>query len=168
MSEKHIVTLDLAEMAVVEKMLAKGKSPARRLKRANILRLAHYNYADAEIQTAVPASIATIERTRAKFVEGGLEWALSEDPRSGAPSKLDGKQEAFLVALACTTPPSGRTCWTMQLLAERLLQLQIIEHPISDETIRRTLKKTNSSRGYIRNGAFPKLVPNLFGGWKMC
>lgn len=168
MSEKHIVTLDLAEMDAIEKLLAKGKSPARRLKRANILRLAHLNYTDAEIQAAVPASIATIERTRVKFVQGGLAWALSEDPRAGAPSKLDGKQEAFLVALACTTPPGGRECWTMQLLADRLLQLQIIDHSISDETVRRTLKKTNSSRGCIHNGVFPKLVPNLSGAWRMC
>lgn len=137
-------------------MLSKGKSPARRLKRANILRLAHLNYTDAEIQTATAASLATIERTRAKFVRGGLDWALSEDPRTGAPSKLDGKQAAFLVALACTTPPSGRECWTTQLLADRLLQLQIVETPVSDETVRRALKKTNSSLGCIRNGVFQK------------
>lgn len=167
MSEKHIVTLDNTERDTIERMLTKGKSAARRLKRANILRLAHLNYTDEEIKVAVPTSIASIERTRAKFVLGGLEWALAEEPRTGAPAKLDGKQEAFLVALACTTPPSGRECWTMQLLADRLLQLQIIEHPISDETVRRALKKTNSSRGCIRSGVFPKLVLNLCGGWKM-
>lgn len=168
MSEKHIVALDNAESETIEKMLAKGKGAARRLKRANILRLAHLNFRDEEIKVAVPASIATIERTRAKFVQGGLEWALAEEPRRGAPPKLDGKQEAFLVALACTIPPRGRECWTMQLLADRLLQLQIIEGPIADETVRRALKKTNSSRGCIRNGVFRKLVLNLCGAWKMC
>lgn len=141
MSEKHMVALDNVERETIEKMLAKGKGAARRLKRANILRLTHLNFRDEEIKVAVPASIATIERVRAKFVQGGLEWALAAEPRIGAPPKLDGKQEAFLVALACTTPPRGRECWTMQLLADRLLQLQIIECPIADETVRRALKK---------------------------
>jgi transposase len=168
MAEKHIVTLNSEELQVIENLLRKGKTAARKLKRANILRLADANYSDEEIKEATAASIATIERTRAKFVRGGLVWALSEEPRIGAPAKLDGKQEAFLVALACTTPPAGQVCWTMALLADRLLQLRVVDAPLSDETVRRTLKKTNSSRGCRNNGVFQKSVPNLSGEWRMC
>src|SRR5262245_10990382 len=143
MAEKHLVTLNGEELATIAKLLGKGKSAARRLKRANFLRLAHANYTDEAIKIATGASIATIERTRTKFVQGGLEWALVEEPRSGAPAKLDGKQEAFLIALACTTPPAGHVRWTLELLADRLLQLRVTNTPVSDETVRRTLKKTN-------------------------
>jgi Homeodomain-like domain len=85
---------------------------------------------------------------------GGLPSALTERRRPGAIHKLDGKQEAFLVALACSTPPAGRVHWTMQLLAERLVALQLVE-AVSDETVRRVLKKTTSSRGSAKNGASP-------------
>jgi transposase len=167
MSEKHIVTLTGDEVAHIETLLRKGKSPARRLKRASVLRFADEGYTDEEIHDLTTASIATIERVRAKFVRGGLQWALADEPRTGAPSKLDGKQEAFLVALACTTPPAGHESWTMQLLADRLLKLQIVEPAVSDETVRRTLKKTNSSRGCESNGVFRRSVPNSSGTWKM-
>jgi len=168
MSEKYAVSLNGDELTQIENLLHKGKISARRLKRANILRFADEGYTDAEIQDLTHASIPTIERVRARFVRGGLSWALAEAPRSGTPAKLDGKQEAFLVALACTTPPTGHECWTMQLLADRLLQLQAIEKEISDETIRRTLKKTNSSHGCMSNGVFRKSVPNLSGVWRTC
>ncbi len=84
---------------------------------------------------------ATLARTRKRFVEEGLEAALSERPRAGARRKLEGKQEALLVALACSAPPDERKCWTMQLLADQLVELQQVES-ISDETVRRTQKKT--------------------------
>ena len=89
---------------------------------------------------------ATVERTRKRFVEGNLPRALNEDPRPGAKRKLDDKQEAFLIATACSTPPAGRPKWTAQLLAERMVELQQVD-TLSDETVRRTLKKTSSSRG---------------------
>src|SRR5581483_9490133 len=168
MSEKHIVTLTGDEVVQIEMLLRKGKTAARRLKRANVLRYADEGYTDAEIHDLTNASIATIERVRTKFVRGELQWALADESRTGAPAKLDGKQEAFLVALACTAPPAGHTYWTMQLLADRLVKLQIVEHQVSAETVRRTLKKTNSSRGCTSNGVFPKSVPNLSGAWKMC
>src|SRR3989304_3215971 len=89
---------------------------------------------------ALLVGLATVARTRQRFVEGGLEWALTERPRPGAARKLDGKAEAFLIALACTDAPEGRECWTMQLLADRLVELGLVEE-ISDETVRRTLKR---------------------------
>lgn len=97
MSEKYVVTLNADELTTIEHLLCKGKVPARRLRRANILRFADDGYTDEEIKDLTKASIATIERVRRKFVCGGLNWALSEESRSGAPAKLAGKQEAFLM-----------------------------------------------------------------------
>ena len=94
---------------------------------------------------------ATVFRTRQRFVEAGLA-ALDDKTRSGKKPKLSAKAEARLIAEACSQAPTGRTHWTMQLLADRLVELQEVE-TISDETIRRTLKKTNSSRGANSNGA---------------
>ena len=147
MVKKYVVTLSDEEQMTLDALTHKGKVAARKLTRANILRLAHDKYTDEEIAEMVDTSLATIERVREKFVVGGLEWALSEDPRAGAPPKMDGKQAAFLVALACSTAPPGHACWTMQLLADRLLELKVIEQAISDDTVQRALKKTNSSLG---------------------
>jgi transposase len=168
MSEKHIVTLNDDESAYIDALLHKGKVAVRRLQRANILRFADEGYSDEEINAVTQASIATIERVRAKFVRGGLQWALNEEPRCGAPTKFDGKQEAFLIALACTTPPTGHDCWTMQLLADRLLTLTVIEKEISEATVRRALKKTISNLGCTNSGVFRKSVLNLFGAWRTC
>jgi len=90
--------------------------------------------------------VSTLERTRKRFVEGNLERALNESPRPGGKRKLGGKQEAYLVAVACSDPPEGKKRWSMQLLADRLVELGIVEE-ISDETVRRTLKRGTLSRG---------------------
>jgi transposase len=90
--------------------------------------------------------VSTVERVRERFVEEGLEAALSERPRPGARRELDSRQEAYLVALASSDPPEGKKHWSMQLLADRLVELEIVEE-ISDETVRRTLKRGPSSRG---------------------
>jgi transposase len=89
---------------------------------------------------------STVHRTRQKFVTGGVEFALNESPRPGGKRQLDGKAEAFLVATTCSAPPVGRAEWTMQLLADRLVEVQLVEQ-ISDETVRRTLKKMASPPG---------------------
>jgi transposase len=109
---------------------------------------------DEEIADTLRVGLSTIHRLRQRFVEEGLEPALSERRRASGRPKLEGKQEAFLVALACSTPPAGRARWTMQLLADRLVELTAVEG-ISDETVRRALKKTNSNPGSARSGAFP-------------
>jgi transposase len=131
----------------------KGKVAARKLTRAHLLLQADAGGMDAAIAAALHVGIATVERVRKRFVEEGLEAALHERPRPGGQRKLDGKQEAFLIALACSTPPEGRTCWTMQLLADRLIELRVVD-AISDETVRRTLKKTSLSHGRRRLGVF--------------
>jgi transposase len=146
MAKRYRVELTEAERASLTALTRKGKVAARRLKRAQILLAASEGTTDEVIATAVRCSVATVERTRKRFVTGGVDWALSEQPRPGAKRRLDEKQEAYLVALACSDPPTGRECWTMQLLADRLVELQVTDG-ISDETVRRLLKKTSSSRG---------------------
>lgn len=118
----------------------KGRVSARKLTRAHILLQAGAGAADHAIATALHIGRATVERTRKRFVEEGVEAALSERPRPGGRPKLDGKQAALVVALACSTPPEGRTRWTMQLLANKVIERRVID-AISDETVRRTLKK---------------------------
>jgi transposase len=141
MHKRYIVDLTADERAGLLALLHKGVAPARRLTRARILLLADEGGTDQEIAAALHVHAATVERTRRRFVEGGVERALSDRPRPGGRPKLDGKQEAHLVALACSAPPEGRARWTMQLLADRLVELALVD-AISDETVRRTLKKT--------------------------
>lgn len=103
---------------------------------------------DQHIAQALNSSVSTVERVRKRFVEEGLEAALSERERLGAllRRKLDGKAEAYLVALACSEPPEGRERWTMQMLADKMVEVELVER-MSDETVRRTLKKGMLSLG---------------------
>ena len=146
MAKKYLVTLTDDEREQVLALTKRGKVAARRVSRAHILLQAHAGASDAVIAHALHIGTATVERTRKRFVEEGLEAALAERPRPGGRRKLEGKSEAFLIALACSAPPDERPCWTMQLLADKLVELDMVES-ISDETVRRTLKKTSSSRG---------------------
>lgn len=168
MAKKYIVTLSDDEQGALKKLTHKGHAAARRLTRAHILQMAHDKHTDEQIADALKISVATIERVRERFVVGSLDFALQEEPRSGSPRKLNGKQEAFLIALACTTPPTGHTCWTMQLLAEKFIESKVTETEVSDETVRRILKKTISNLGSRVSGAFPPSAPNLSGAWRMC
>ena len=146
MAKKYLVTLTEDERAEVLALTKKGTVSARKLTRAHILLQADAQATDDNIAQALHSGTATVERTRKRFVEEGLEAALNERPRAGGRRKLEGRQEAFLIALACSTPPDERKCWTMQLLADKLVELQQVES-ISDETVRRTLKKTSSNHG---------------------
>ena len=146
MAKRYVVELTEEERAQLQAVGKQGKVVARRLRRAHLLLLAADGYTDTEIAAALHVGVSTVERIRKRFVEGGIEWALTERPRPGGKPKLQGKDEAFLIATACSTPPSGRTRWTLQLLADRLVEVGVVEM-ISDETIRRTLKKTRPSPG---------------------
>ena len=143
--KKYLVTLTDAEREELQQMLRSGKHATRKLTRARILLKAADNCTDEEIVTALGVGRATVERTRENFVERGLD-ALHEQSRPGKPRTLDAKAEARLIAEACSEAPEGRTHWTMQLLADRLIELKVVES-VCDETVRRTLKKNNSSRG---------------------
>lgn len=144
--KRYIVTLTSEERAEVEALGRKGVISVRKMHRARMLLLADDGKPDKEIARVVGVGCSTVERTRKRFVEGGLPLALNELPRVGGKRTLDGKGEAYLVALACSTPPNGQTRWTMHLLADKLVTLGVVE-TISDETVRVTLKKGASSRG---------------------
>ena len=154
MSDKYLVDLTSVEQTYLMGVLKQGKSSARKIARAHILLQAAEGVRDEEIADTLRVGLSTIHRIRQRFVEEGLEPALSERPRASGRPKLEGKQEAFLLALACSTPPAGRARWSMQLLADRLVELMAVQG-IADETVRRALKKTNSNRGSPRNGVSP-------------
>lgn len=141
-----------AEQVDLRKLVSVGKSAARKLLRARILLLADQSEggpskSDPEIVEALDCGRATVERVRKQFVEEGLDDALVPKPSLRVfERKLDGQAEAHLIALACGAPPEGRSRWTLRLLSDRLVALEHVES-ISYETVRRTLKKTNSSLG---------------------
>ena len=146
MAKKYIVDLSQEERATLHALTTKGTTAARKLTRAHILLQADEGTYDAEIARSLHVGVATVERTRKRCVEEGVEAALTERPRPGAARLLSGKQEAHLVALACSDPPEGHTCWTMKLLADKVVAVQMVPF-ISDETVRRVLKNRRSSRG---------------------
>ena len=154
MAKLYHVNLTEQERDALLALIQKGRTSARRVRRAQILLAAADGQHDAAIAWVLHSSVSTVERTRQRFVDAGLEAALHEQPRPGARPKLTGKQAAFLIALACSEPPTGRTCWTMQLLADRMVELAVVE-AIADETVRRVLKKTRSSPGDVSPGASP-------------
>ncbi len=155
MGKKYIVELTQEERSRLRELTRKGECKARRLKRALVLLSADEGKVDREIAAEVRVHEVTIERLRRRFVEEGLEAALSEKPRPGKAPKLDGHQEAMLVALACSDPPGGRAKWTMQLLADRLVEMTELGS-ISDETVRVALKKGGVSPGSASGGASPR------------
>jgi transposase len=140
MAKKYRVTLTSEEREALILLIQKGTVGVRKLTRAHILLLADEGESDEAIAEALHTSLSTVQRTRQRFVEEGFDVALHERRRPGKKRLLQGRTEAFLVALACSDPPSGRKRWTMQLLADRLIELTVVE-AISDETVRRTLKK---------------------------
>jgi len=152
MKKLYRVKLLADERAQLEGLLSKGKAAARTLMHARILLKADEGVAgprlsDDQIAEAVEVNRSTVERVRMRCVEEGVEAALRPRPsRQLHPRKLDGVQEAHLVALACSPAPKGRNRWSLRLLADTLVELEVVDD-VSYETVRRTLKKTNSSRG---------------------
>jgi hypothetical protein len=152
MEKRFRVTLTAEERQGLEKLVSVGKGAARKLVRARILLLADQAEGspakpDPEIVEALGCGRATVERVRKLFVEEGLEEALQPKPTTRIyERKFDGKAEAHLIALACGAPPEGRARWTLRLLGDRMVGLGHVES-VSHETVRQTLKKTNSSLG---------------------
>ena len=151
--KKYLVTLTADERDHLTARIAAGKAAARRIAHARILLKADQAaggpaWADERIAEAVEVSTDTVARVRQRFVEDSLEAALDRKKaaRPPVPPKLDGRAEARLIALACSPPPDGRKRWTMQLLADELIELEVVD-AVSDETVRRALQKTRSSRG---------------------
>jgi transposase len=148
MAKKYRVTLALEEREVLGRMIARGKAAARKLAHARVLLQADEAEggparADEDIAAALNASVRTIGRVRQRFVEQGLEATLLPKPTKRIYArKLDGEQEAHLIALACSAPPEGKGRWTLRLLAEQMVELQHVD-ALSHETVRQALKKTN-------------------------
>lgn len=142
--KKYLVILTDAERHELEQLLAKGKAAARTRTHAQVLLKADQptGWTDAQIVEAFGVSVRTVERVRQRFVEEGLEAALKPKSFPRLPRKVDGDVEAHLVALACSDPPEGRQRWTLRLLADQLVELDLIES-ISHEQVRQVLKKTS-------------------------
>jgi transposase len=150
--KKYLVTLTAEDRERLIGLVSAGKRSALTITRARILLKADQAeggpaWDDARIAEALDCGARTVERVRQRFVERGLDQALGRKPqdRPSRERKFDGAAEARLIARACSAPPRGRACWTMKLLADKLVELEVFES-VSDETVRRVLKKTSSSR----------------------
>ena len=158
MRKVYRVTLTADERADLEALIRKGAGAAQRLARARILLKADQGpdgpaWPDERIADALDVAERTVGNVRQGLVVGGLGGALNRKPQC-RPSKvrlLDGRAEARLVALACSEPPAGRACWTLQLLADRLVELRVVER-VSADTVGRAMKKTSSSPGGWTSG----------------
>jgi len=156
MRKRHIVVLSEEERARLHTLIGRGAAPARALTHARILLKANQGEAgpgwtDAAIAAALEVHPTTVARVRQQHAAAGLDAALHrKPPRRHYRRTLDGEQEARLVALACSVPPEGRKRWTLRLLADRLVALEVVEtisYEISYETVRQALQQTGSSRG---------------------
>ena len=138
--KKYVVRLTSEERESLLALTRRGKASARKIKRASVLLAADDRDTDGVIAASLRLHTDTVSDIRRRCGEGGVESALNDRPRPGKARLLDGRQEAYLVALTCSTPPEGRTRWTMQLLADKLVELRVVDS-ICDETVRRALKR---------------------------
>jgi homeodomain-containing protein len=170
--DKYRVTLTAEERAELEQMVSAGKAAARKLTHARILLLADDSLGnerpDAQIAAALGASLRTVSRVRQQLVTEGMDVALRRRQQPPRPDKIKikGDVEQRLIELACGDPPRGRCHWTVQLLADELVVLGLVER-VGLETVRLALKKTTSSRGSWRPGASRRApTPSTSGAWK--
>jgi transposase len=136
--QKHPVTLTIEERSQLERVIKRGKHSRREIQRAQMLLWSVEGKTDVEIADLLGVVPLTVASTRERWAK---EKRIADGAKPGRHKKLDGKQEAFLVALACSDAPEGRESWTLQLLADKLMELKVIEEPVSYETVRETLKK---------------------------
>ncbi len=172
--DKYRVSLTSEERAELEHLVTVGKAAARKLTHARILLLADTAPGPGDSDDALVAALGTgprtIARVRQRFVTQGFHASLDPKPQPPRPDKIKikGDLEQKLVHLACSDPPQGRCHWTLQLLADELVVLGLVES-ISTETVRQALKKTTSNRGSSRPGVFhPKPMRSTCGGWRTC
>jgi transposase len=167
---KHVVRLTVAERVQLEGIVADSRAAKSRVLRSRMLLKADADgpaWPDSQIAEAFEVNALTVARLRKRCVWEGLDAALAERPRSAyKPRKLDGAGEAQLIAIACGAAPEGRAKWTMQLLADKLVELEIVDE-ISDEAVRLTLKKTSLNRGCASSGSSrPTTMPSSCAAWK--
>lgn len=136
--QKYPVILSEEEKSQLESVIKRGKHSRREIQRAQMLLWSAEGKTDLEIAALLNVTPLTVATSRERWTK---EKRIADAPKAGRHKKLDGKQEAFLVALVCSDAPEGRESWTLQLLADKLVELKVIEEPISYETVRETLKK---------------------------
>ena len=153
--KKYLVKLAPEERTQLESLTRRGTASVRKVKRALVLLAVDEGDKDEVIADKVGVSTGTIARIRQRFAEEGMEAALSERPRPGKAPLLGGPQEAHLLALACSPAPTGHAKWTVRLLADRLVQLDLVE-AVSHQTIWRVLKRGTSNPGSASSGALPQ------------
>jgi len=151
MQKKYVIELTSEERKQLTTLIQKGKTAGYKIRHAQILLKIDQSkqgpgWSDGKVAEAFGAHITTVERLRKRFVEEGLETALERHNRQNYTRKLDGDAEAHLIALACSEPPEGHNQWTLRLLADKLVELKVVDS-VSHMTVSRTLKKTNLSRG---------------------
>jgi transposase len=147
--QKYPVVLTAEEKSQLESVVKRGKHSRREIQRAQMLLWSVEGKTDLEIANLVGVVPLTVATTRERWAK---EKRIADGAKPGRHKKLDGKQEAYLVALACSDAPDGRKSWTLQLLADKLVELKVVETAISYETVRETLKKTNLSLGKKSSG----------------
>lgn len=145
-NEKHVVHVSEAERKTLLAVISRGRNKAVVIQRAYVLLKADEGKTDAEISQMLYVSEQTIRRTRLRYEQEGMQAAMEDKPHPARERKLDEKQEAHLIALACSTPPAGQAQWTLKLLTKQLMK-EDGSLRVSPETVRRLLKKTNSSLG---------------------
>lgn len=151
MTKRHVIQLTDDQRADLEGRFC-GRLTLRERNRVQVLLRSDRGDTDGEISDALDVCVVTVASIRRRFAAEGLEAALGERPRSGGPATFDGKVEAAVVAVACSPTPDGRAAWTVRLIADRLVELHVVE-TISARTVGRVLKKAGSSRGRRRRGA---------------
>ena len=150
-----IVKLTAEDRDYLTQFIRRGKASARSLARARILLMADEGYSNKEIVEVIKVSRPTVNHIRKRYCQEGLDSAINEKPRSGAPPKIDGTIEAQVTLLACSKPPEGKSTWTLKLLADKIVELEVIES-ISTMTVQRILKKARPSIGRRLDGVLAR------------
>jgi transposase len=171
MAVRYVVTLTDPERNELQELIAKNKAKRSTIVNAFILLQADQacGWSNAEIAQAYHVSTKKVEQVKKRFVEEGYEAALYRKPVTNLHRrKMTGEEEAHLIALCCSDPPPGRATWTLRLLADKMVECHLVDS-LSHETVRQTLKKTNSNLGKSTNGVFPpNKTPPLSARWKKC
>lgn len=142
MRKKDFIKLKPKDQKMLKQLIAKGSQKARTITRSRILLMANEGKTDTQIIEALNTARNTIRTVRYRYVHNGLESAINEQPRPGAPNKFTGRDKAKVTAIACSKPPDGRNRWTLRLIADTMVELGIVDD-ISHHTVQRVLKKTN-------------------------
>ncbi|PTA66313.1 helix-turn-helix domain-containing protein [Deinococcus arcticus] len=149
---RYVVQLSGEQEQTLKAMVSRGSGKARVMTRARILLMTHRQISDSDISGALEISVQMVQATRKRFVLGGLDDALFDAPHTGRPAKFDGKDRAAITALACSEAPEGHAQWSIRLLAEKAVELNVVDE-IAPSTVFYILKKTRSSRTAKGSGA---------------